>query len=241
MISGITGGSAGAITPPKQHQRRFSKMDKNGDGGLDESELAGMAKRTGKDASQLLTELDANKDGKVDAGEMQAAMAKRRAQGAQGGQPGQADPTKDAASQFTTSLMNILKQLQGSDKNSDSDSFAKMDTDGDGKLSQAEFTAGMAKQKETSDQDLNASASEFTSSLMNLFKQLHGQDDGSQEASAGAQGQDGHCDPVTTADGGTQNTSGSQDLLAQFKAAIQGGFSFSQTTTTEMTTLQAIA
>ncbi|GEM_PF-3895559 len=73
MVSSIQSGSSGAITPPK-HRCRFAKMDKNGDGGLDASELAGMAKRTGKDASQLLSELDTNKDGKVDSGEMVARI-----------------------------------------------------------------------------------------------------------------------------------------------------------------------
>lgn len=238
MITSIQSGSSGVITPPKHH-RRFAKMDKNGDGGLDANELAGMAKRTGKDATQLLSELDTNKDGKVDSGEMDTAMAKRRAASGQGDQSPDA-----AAGQFTTSLMNILKQLQGADSGSGSgsDAFSKMDTDGDGKLSQSEFEAGTAKQKEASDQNLTASAKEFTSSLMNLFKQLQGS--GSDQGDAGSYGEGGHCDPATTAasqSGGTRGTAGTDDIMAQFQAAMKTGFSFSQTTTTEMTTLQSLA
>lgn len=166
MIGGIQGGNSGAITPPK-HNRRFAKLDKNGDGGLDESELAGMAKRTGKDASKLLSELDTNNDGKVDSGEMDAAMAKRR---------GASGHPSDAADQFTTSLMNILKQLQGGDKDKDgsADAFSKLDTDGDGKLSPSEFAAGMTQQSDGTGQNLQAAAKEFTTSLMNLFSQLQG-------------------------------------------------------------------
>jgi Ca2+-binding EF-hand superfamily protein len=166
MINSIQGGNSGAITPPK-HNRRFAKLDKNGDGGLDESELAGMAKRTGKDASKLLSELDANNDGKVDSGEMDAAMAKRRA--ASGRQP-------DAADQFTTALMNILKQLQDGDKGKDGsgDAFSKLDVDGDGQLSPSEFAAGIAHGNDGAGQNLQAAAKEFTTSLMNLFSQLQG-------------------------------------------------------------------
>lgn len=168
MIGSIQGGNSGAITPPK-HNRRFAKLDKNGDGGLDESELAGMAKRTGKDASKLLAELDTNNDGKVDSGEMDAAMAKHRAASRH---------PSDAADQFTTSLMNILKQLQGGDKDKDNDgsanAFSKLDTDGDGKLSPSEFAAGMAQRNDGNGQNLQAAAKEFTTSLMNLFSQLQG-------------------------------------------------------------------
>jgi Ca2+-binding EF-hand superfamily protein len=201
-------------------------MDKNGDGGLDESELAGMAKRTGKDASQLLTEMDTNKDGKVDSGEMQTAMEKRRAASGQ---------APDAAGQFTTALMNILKQLQGgstggSDGSSDpsSDAFSKMDTDGDGKLSPAEFAAGTAKQKSDGGQNMESAAKEFTSSLMNLFNQLQGSGQGGGAANASA---------TATASSGT---TGQDDMVAQFQQALKNGFSFSQTSTTEMTTLQSI-
>jgi len=195
-------------------------MDKNGDGGLDESELAGMAKRTGKDASQLLSEMDTNKDGKVDSGEMQTAMAKRRAASGQ---------APDAAGQFTTSLMNLLNQLQGggsSGNDGSSDAFSKMDTDGDGKLSPAEFTAGTAKQKDGSGQNLASAAQEFTSSLMNLFNQLHGSNQGDNAANASA-----------TA---SQGATGKDDMVAQFQQDLKTGFTFTQTTTTEMTTLQSI-
>lgn len=222
MISSIQGGSSGGSlggSAPLKHNRRFAKMDKNGDGGLDESELAGMAKRTGKDASQLLSEMDTNKDGKVDSGEMQTAMDKRRAASGQ---------APDAAGQFTTSLMNLLNQLQGgaSGGGGSSDAFSKMDSDGDGKLSPAEFAAGTAKQNDGSGQNLASAAQEFTSSLMNLFNQLHGKNQGDETANASA-----------TASSGT---SGKDDMVAQFQQALKTGFSFTQTTTTEMTTLQSI-
>ncbi|MBW8886877.1 MAG: EF-hand domain-containing protein [Fibrobacteres bacterium] len=219
MINSIQGGSPGASTPLK-HNRRFAKMDKNGDGGLDESELAGMAKRTGKSASQLLSEMDTNQDGKVDSGEMRTAMEKRRAASGQ---------APDAAGQFTTALMNILKQLQGGStggSDGSSDAFSKMDTDGDGKLTPAEFAAGSAKQKSDGDQGMASAAKEFTSSLMNLFNQLQGSGQGG-----------GAANPAATASAGT---TGQGDMVAQFQQALKNGFSFTQTTTTEMTTLQSI-
>ncbi|MDB5051472.1 MAG: hypothetical protein JWO30_4543, partial [Fibrobacteres bacterium] len=47
-----------------------------------------------------------------------------------------------------------------------------------------------------------------------------------------------HCEPGTA--DGTGKAPGTKDVLAEFQAALKSGFSFSQTTTLEMTTLQGI-
>lgn len=269
MIGSIQSGGSSPITAQK-HRHRFDKMDKNGDGGLDESELAGMAKRSGKDASAILAGLDANKDGKVDSGEMDAGMARKR------GQSGQSQGS--AITQFTTSLMNILGQIQGSKKGveteGEGDMFAKMDangdgsldaselggiakhtgqdvskvlseldTDKDGKVNASELDAGAAKHRAAEDLKFGAAASEFTTALLNIMKQLRdtgngdaGSDASSSDGSASADGS--HCEPGTA--DGTGKAPGTKDVLAEFQAALKSGFSFSQTTTLEMTTLQGI-
>jgi EF-hand domain pair len=70
-------GSIQGNMPSINPQEMFKKMDKNGDGGIDESEFAEMAKGKGRDPSKIMTRLDTNKDGKVDATEMEAGRPNR--------------------------------------------------------------------------------------------------------------------------------------------------------------------
>jgi hypothetical protein len=194
MLSGIHSGGTNAMQAPKRH-RRFEKMDANGDGGLDESELSGMAKRSGKSAADILKRLDTSGDGKVDAQEMDAGRPKHNREGG--------NPDGSIASQFTTSLMNLLKQLrdsgsdaesgQGADEGCDiqapgqaegvsadhAELFSKLDADGNGSLSQAEFSA-----MGNHGPDLKQAASEFTTALLNIMKQLQGPDQNGMGGSA---------------------------------------------------------
>jgi hypothetical protein len=234
MIGGIQSGGSGAIMAQK-HRARFDKMDKNGDGSLDAGEFAGMAKRSGKDASAILAGLDTNKDGKVDFGEMDAGMARKR---------GHAGPSQDSAvSQFTTALMNILGQIQDSKK-------AGGDADEDGKVDAPGLDAGTADHRAPEDLKFGAAASEFTTALLNIMKQLRdtgdgnpGSDSSSPEGSASAYGS--QSDPGASAAAGTTDGTGkapgTKDVLTEFQAALKSGFSFSPTGTFEMATLQGIA
>jgi Ca2+-binding EF-hand superfamily protein len=149
MIGSIPGG-AGAIGHPS-HKKMFKRMDANGDGGLDQSELAGMAKRTGKDAASLLASLDTDKDGKVSSSEMDSGASKRHQESAQAQSAGTAE--------FTTALMGILKQLQGADADAGAEGtaresghhpspevmFKKMDANGDGNLDATELSGLAAR------------------------------------------------------------------------------------------------
>jgi len=230
MISGIQGTSGVMATPG--HPKRFKAMDKNGDGTLDKSELAGMAKHTGKSVESLMAELDTNNDGKVDSSEMDAAAAKHRkdmaAQGQISAQSENTDP-KSLVSQFTTSLMKILKQLEAGEQgnanatgNTSATGQVKgngdCDHDGDAKTSAAATDTGNgAKVNPVTVQNSDALAKEFTTGLMNILQQLQN----SQKN-----------------DGSTDN---SKDLVSQFHEETQSQFTFSQTTSSAFDLFQKAA
>lgn len=72
-ISGIGTGSQDLVSMAKMmaemRQKMFQRLDQNGDGGLDESELSDVAEKTGREASDILEEYDTNGDGVLDATE----------------------------------------------------------------------------------------------------------------------------------------------------------------------------
>jgi Ca2+-binding EF-hand superfamily protein len=80
MMSGISGmgGMMGGMRPDPQ--QIFNRVDKDGNGGLDESELGAMAdkiaERTGKeiDVDSLMEEYDGDGDGVLNQDETQTAM-----------------------------------------------------------------------------------------------------------------------------------------------------------------------
>lgn len=200
MVSGIQGGDTG-VMPYRSHQKMFKKLDKNGDGSLDQSELAGIASKTGQDASKMFASLDTNKDGKVDATEMETGAAKHRQEmGAQN--PGTRDPQ---ISEVTTALMNILKQLQSSSSGSQAtgtdastqaaggvnpqppspeEMFKRLDANGDGTLDQSELTGIASKTGQDastmianldSNQDGKVDASEMEAGMAKHRQEMKGQ------------------------------------------------------------------
>jgi hypothetical protein len=166
----------------------FKRLDKNGDGKLDASELARMAKRHHEDAGKMLADLDTDQDGSVSSDEMAAGVAKRQ----------QEVPRPDGANgEVTTALLNILQQLQDSQKGNgasatgssvaggagaipdgrdsrDAD-FAKLDANGDGTLDKTEFAAG-------GDGAESSSASDITTAFLNILKQLQASSGGAGDA-----------------------------------------------------------
>lgn len=72
-ISGIGTGSQDLVSMAKMmaemRQKMFERLDQNGDGGLDESELSGVAEKTGREVSDILEEYDTSRDGVLDATE----------------------------------------------------------------------------------------------------------------------------------------------------------------------------
>ena len=157
-------------TPPKD--KLFSLVDSDSNGGIDTTELQtlmdNVAKKTGitngSTAAELVTKLDSNGDGTLDAGELHQGItsivqlpstmefAQTRTDGS--GATGQAgddlfskvdtDGSGSLSSNEFTALMN--KMAASGDANAtssdSSNAFASLDTDGDGTLTQAEFDAG---------------------------------------------------------------------------------------------------
>lgn len=112
---------------PEARAERFAKMDKNGDGKLQRDEI--------KMPEKHFTSIDTNKDNVLTKAELEAAHAKRQAAHA-----------------------NKSDKTDKADKkgNRGAHHFAKMDKDGDGKLSQAESrgaaTARFAQMDKNGDQ-----------------------------------------------------------------------------------------
>jgi Ca2+-binding EF-hand superfamily protein len=114
-------------------------------------------------SSAYINPLDTNGDGVVSAQELQAAAQSGLLSASVLGDEDSSDPT--ATDQFADSLAGMLLQMQESSSSqagplsSDSSSsqspmdqlFASMDTDGDGKVTSAEFVAGRPKDMSADD------------------------------------------------------------------------------------------
>jgi hypothetical protein len=113
----------------------FAKMDTNGDGKVTKEEHAAGAK-------QMFAQMDANRDGIVTAAEMDAKKADKPEAG-------------------TVSALSAAEKIKVVDKDGDGRltaeehvtgseaMFGKMDTNGDGSLSKAEFEAGHKVKRNT--------------------------------------------------------------------------------------------
>lgn len=150
--------------------RLMSKLDTDGSGGVDGTELQSLLdkvdEKTGAQlsASDVLKQYDENGDGQLDGGELGKAMqtimpppstmafAQQRGAGGAGQAGGDGDDLfskVDAdgdASVSKAELQALLEQMSGGTASetgvSSDDLFAQLDTDGNGALSQAEFDAG---------------------------------------------------------------------------------------------------
>ncbi len=157
MISGISGSMGfsqmAAMRGPMGNP--FQKMDSNGDGLLDETELGAMAERisekTGQsvDASQMLEKLDGDGDGLVNQEEMKAGRP-------DGPPPGMAD-MKGMKGMMGMSgmqgmmgggmegntMQSFLDMLNSSADEAVSDSEDSLDANGDGVVDAEEAMSGM--------------------------------------------------------------------------------------------------
>ena len=168
-ISGVSGSSnawAALNTQRSQHQAKmFAKVDTDGSGGVDQTELGSMlskiSEKTGAsvgDAKELFTQMDSNSDGSLSSDELDAGMkalmppppstmefAQSRGMGGSGGSQDDLFAKVDTDGDGSVSkdelqvLTDKIKEDTGQDVSQD---FAKLDTDGDGQLSQTEFEAG---------------------------------------------------------------------------------------------------
>lgn len=168
-ISGVSGSSnawTAVNTQRSQHQAKmFAKVDTDGSGGVDQTELGTMlsniSEKTGVslgDAKELFTQMDSNSDGSLSSDELDAGMkalmppppstmefAQSRGMGGSEGSQDDLFAKVDTDGDGTVSKdeLQVLTDKIKSDTGQDvSQDFSKLDTDGDGKLSQAEFEAG---------------------------------------------------------------------------------------------------
>lgn len=128
-ISSVSSSNAWASQRSAMQTRMFAKVDTDNSGSVNADELqtmlANVSEHTGvsfqKSAQELLTAMDSNGDGALGSDEL--------AQGMQSIMPP------------PPSTMDFAQARNGAQEGSD-DKFAKLDTDGNGSLSQAEFEAG---------------------------------------------------------------------------------------------------
>ena len=125
-ISGLGGThrswDSGQSRKAEHEARMFAKVDSDGSGGVDATELASMLAHTGQsgDSAELLKKMDADSDGSLSSDELSQGMR---------------DLMPPPASTLD------FAQSRGA-ANDEVDAFADLDADGDGQLTRAEFAAG---------------------------------------------------------------------------------------------------
>lgn len=141
MISGISGstGLAQMSSLRSQMENPFEKMDANGDGALDETELVSMAAKlsemTGQtvNASQIISDLDSDGNGLVDQEEFTAGRPA-------GPPPGMMEMMSGNLQGNT--IQSLLDTGNGAEGDSASDSTDPLDTNGDGFVDAEEALSG---------------------------------------------------------------------------------------------------
>ncbi|MFT7773125.1 XopAW family type III secretion system calcium-binding effector [Roseateles sp.] len=136
-ISGLGGAnrswdSAQQTRKAEHDARMFAKVDSDGSGGVDATELAQMLKQgnaTGDaDSAALLKQMDSDGDGSLSSDELSQGMRDLM-------------PPPASTLDFAQARAG-----SGDEEDGDADSFAALDTDGDGQLSRAEFEAARPQQ-----------------------------------------------------------------------------------------------
>jgi len=134
-ISGLGGSnrswdSGQQQTRKAEHEARmFAKVDSDGSGSVDATELAAMLQHGGQsssdtDSAALLKKMDTDGNGSLSSEELSQGM-------------------RDLMPP-PSSTMDFAQSRAAANDDGNGDMFAKLDTDGDGKLSRAEFEAGRA-------------------------------------------------------------------------------------------------
>ncbi|RFO98910.1 calcium-binding protein [Rhodoferax lacus] len=156
-------------TQRSQHQARmFAKVDTDGSGGVDQTELSTMLSdvstktRTNLgDSKELFTKMDSNADGSLSSDELGQGMkalmpppstmdfAQSRGAGGEDDLFSKVDSNSDGLLDATEvkALADKIKSDTGEDV---SDKFSQLDTDGDAKLTKAEFDAGKPQASDAS-------------------------------------------------------------------------------------------
>ncbi len=174
-ISGVNGSGNGAWAAVQaqrsQHQARmFAKVDTDGNGSVNQSELDTMlsdiSQRAGVnfgDSKELFSKMDANADGSLSSDELKSGMkqlmpppstmefANSRRQDGVGAEGGETDDLfskvdNNSDGSIDASELKAFADKIKSDTGQDvSERLGKLDTDGDDKVSKGEFEAGRPK------------------------------------------------------------------------------------------------
>ncbi|HEY1131072.1 MAG TPA: EF-hand domain-containing protein [Roseateles sp.] len=136
-ISGLGGAnrawdSAPSTRKAEHDARLFTKVDSDGSGGVDATELAAMLKHGNPtddtDSAALLKQMDSDGDGSLSSDELSQGMRDLM-------------PPPASTLDFAQARAG-----SGDEEDGDADPFAALDTDGDGQLSRAEFEAARSQQ-----------------------------------------------------------------------------------------------
>ena len=180
MVGSVSGNTnrlsidLGSVSSSQRHAAMFKKLDANGDGKIDETELGASGKLTGKEAAAIMKKADINGDGTIDSTENDAFLSNVEAQrGAKTPPPG--PPPSGGGPHGAHS---------GGSSGSSSEIFDKLDTNKDGKVSLEELLAATTDESTSTDvQDLlksmdtdsdgSISKGELDTFLTKLEQELH--------------------------------------------------------------------
>jgi Ca2+-binding EF-hand superfamily protein len=160
--SGLSNAWANAHTQRIQRQAKlFAKVDSNGSGGVDKTELQSLLddinQKTGKtlDADKLFAAMDGNSDGSLSSAELAKGMkavmrpahstmdfAQKRSGEAGAKELFNQVDTNSNGSVDETEMKAFTDKVKADTGHDSPTTFAKLDSNSDGKLTQAEFTAG---------------------------------------------------------------------------------------------------
>ena len=179
-ISGVNSSSdAWAAVSAKRTEHRekmFAKVDTDGNGSVNQAELdtlvSDISQKTGVslgDSKELFSKMDTNADGNLSSDELGEGMkqllppppttmdfAQSRGPGGPGGPGGANDDlfskvdSNSDGSVDATELKAFTDKIQSDTGGDVTDKFSQLDTDGDAKLSKAEFEAGRPQGPEAS-------------------------------------------------------------------------------------------
>jgi Ca2+-binding EF-hand superfamily protein len=155
MVGAISGGGYDVTS---MWQDLFKKIDTNGDGAIDKTEMGSVLSTNGPSVEDVFTKLDSDQDGAIGENEYETALSKLRPQRPPGPPPqvnGGASPEDmfnqiDADGDGTISkdeMKTAMAQMGPADFDVDK-IFKEVDTDNDGVISRSESDAQMEKMKE---------------------------------------------------------------------------------------------
>jgi Ca2+-binding EF-hand superfamily protein len=153
MVNQISGGGYDVTSI---WQNLFNKIDQNGNGAIDKTEMGSVVSKNGPSVEDIFTKMDSNQDGVVGKNEYEEALSKLRAQ-----QPPAPPPQGNMAPPSSEDIFNNIDQNgDGSISSDELSSFMsqnnsdvsasdvskllkEMDSNGDGSISQSELSGAM--------------------------------------------------------------------------------------------------